>query len=168
MIQKAIKNMLPTIEKLDVAQQRKLLFAICQRQEGIYKNFAQKSRLPSQAYEEIFLLLGKTIFSEEITKKITEFAPDMDDFAGNLAASMALDACAILNQTFMFFDKAKIEYLANILELCLNVPEMYAQESQNESFFAEELTILKQWIEDCEKNEVLKSMPLPKMELLYA
>jgi hypothetical protein len=97
--------------------------------------------------------LGVKKYSQEITEQIKFFAPDTDDYAGSLAASKALDACAILHQSYLFFDEPKTEIWKTLIELYLNVPEMLAEETGDDTIFKQELEILEKWLKECKCNQ---------------
>lgn len=147
MIAETIEIWKPLLAQLSIEQQKCLLEIICQRQGLFYAHFCQKIGQSADPFWAILERLGKETYSEKITEEIKAIAPDMDDFARDLGATKALDACVILNQTFLFFADPKPEIWETIIELYLNVPEMIAQETQNEAFFKQEKAILEKWIE---------------------
>jgi len=144
MIEQAITQLLPRILSL---KEKQTLFVeyVCHSQVDIYFRFAQKHDFDGNEYKRLYLLLG-TDHKENIEESLKKIAPDMDDFAGDLEATAALDACAILNQAFLFFENRSPRHLKNILEHYLNVPEIMTQETNDKQFFEEAFLALNNMI----------------------
>ena len=153
MITEAINNLMPQIESLETEQQKRLLAEICKRQFFFYYEFCAKIGASADSFFLLLKALGTKNYSREITEEIKAFAPDTDDYAGSLAASKAVDACAILHQAYLFFDAPKSEIWKTVIELYLNVPEMIAEETGDETIFREELEILEKWVTQCISNQ---------------
>jgi len=120
-------------------QKQRLGIATCQKLQENYRLFFEKYAFGSiLLFDEILDTIiqeNTKINIEVIEKQIIEICPDMEEFAGNLSASLALDACSVLMELAFFYassdETQKEKSIQTISFLALQSIEFQILEAEN-------------------------------------
>ncbi len=119
----------------DYTMQWQFCVAICQKLKENYRVFSEQNNFGNVAiFEEILAMIDsqqENIDTDYVESRIDEICPDMDDFSGDLWASLALDACSALSECAFFAKNHDKKHLKTISTLSLQSAEFKILESEN-------------------------------------
>jgi len=123
------------LNKAEYATQWYFGKAVCQKLKENYRVFSEQNQVGDvRVFEEMmaFIQAQKTeINIEVIENQIDRVCPDMDEFSGDLWASLALDAYSALSEWALFTKTKKIEAIKTVAYIALQSAEWKALAHEN-------------------------------------
>jgi len=153
----------PIFEAFSHEQKMRFGLAVAQRMLGLYAYFSENNHFGDVSILENSIKLIQENKIENPTEwiaKLDEICPDMDDFSGDLWATVALDTVGVVYELLVMSQEATAENLTIICSLALNAPYMCVHtdliEPYEDSRMQKEIYLLENWILQIQNNQKLE------------